>query len=249
MKKFVTLLLAGAMATALAVSANAADVKALNGTPKVDGKLDDIYKQSGVLVTEAGKSKVWAAGTGEKASDAKASTYALWDDKYIYFASEVTESTVVDVGKVKLWTPTTTNQWRADAIELWLKYEGKADKVSVDAFATKVYGNNAVVPLADCKFAAINSKTGYVVELAIPIASFKAGSVIDYSIQLNDFMDTTGDNGAAWGSQKMENKLTLSADKVVLPKEPAKAPATADPTVLALLAAAAAGVVVSKKKH
>ena len=245
MKKFVTLLLAGAMAASLAVTANAADLKALKGTPTVDGKLDDIYKQAGTIMTNAGVSKVWAAGTGEKSSDAKATTYALWDDKYIYFATEVKESTVVDTG-IK-------SNWQADAVELWINYNNTLDKVSVDAFGTKVYGNAKSVPQADCKFSATNDKNGYVVELAIPVASYKAGDSIGISVQINDFLEAAATNGAAWGSQKAGDKLILSADAVVLPKkeEPKQAAATADPAALALLAAAAsaAGIVVSKKKH
>ena len=243
MKKFITLLLAGAMAASLAVAANAADLKALKGTPTVDGKLDDIYKQAGSIVTNAGVSKVWAAGTGEANSDSKATTYALWDDKYIYFATEVKESTVVDTG--------INSNWKADAVELWINYNNTKDKVSVDAFGTKVYGNAASVPQADCKFGATNDKTGYVVELAIPIASYKAGDSIGISIQINDFLDAAATNGAAWGSQKVGDTITLSAEAVKLPEAPKASAATADPAALALLAAAAsaAGIVVSKKKH
>lgn len=248
MKKISALLLAGALVASLAVTANAADITAKKGTPTVDGVLDEIYTQSGSVKTNNVKNggvKVWAAGTGEANSNTLSTTYVLWDENYIYFGTKVTDSTVVDT-KI-------ASGWKADAVEHWITYNGTKDKVSVDAFATKVYGDNKIVPQDKCKFAAKVAGDGYVVELAVPTDKYKAGDKIAFSMQINDFLEAAATNGAAWGSQKAGDSFTLSADAVVLPKkeEPKQAAATADPAALALLAAAAsaAGIVVSKKKH
>ncbi|MBE6612211.1 MAG: hypothetical protein E7632_06945 [Ruminococcaceae bacterium] len=238
MKKLFVFLMAFAMVLSLSASVSAADYSAKKGTPVVDGKLDEIYLQSGSVVVDAHGKEVWIKGDNGGKSDVKSTTWMLWDDSYIYFACEAKESTVVDTGIL--------NGWEADAFEVWVNYNGTLDKVSLDAFATKVYGNGAIVPQDKCLYAAAQTDDGYIVELAIPVGDYKAGASIGFSVQINDCIDKGAANIGCWGSQKADDNLILSAAEVEIPQE---SPATADPMLLALISSAAAGAVLLRKKR
>ena len=247
MKKFAILLLGAALAVSCALPMHAADVKALKGTPTVDGKLDDIYTQSGSLKVD-NTMYIWGQGTGKDQSKASSVSYFLYDDTYLYVATVVSDTTIVDCG-IK-------SNWMSDAVETWIKFPDTANnsKISVDAFNTKIYGSDYTA-FDKCKAAVVRGTDTYTVEVAIPLDTFKTGSVVPISIQINDFFDKDATNGVAWGSQKADNNLTLSADAVVVKKEEPKAanadaPETADMSIAAsALALAASALVIFKKKH
>jgi len=243
MKKFALILLSAVLALSCMIPTQAADVKALTGTPTIDGKLDDIYTQSGSLKVD-NTAHIWSQGTGKTASDASSVSYFLHDDTYLYICTVVKDSTIVDCG-IK-------SGWQSDAVETWIKFPGatKNSKISVDAFNTKIYGSDYTT-FDKCKSAVVRDKTSYVTEVAIPLDKFKTGDVMPISIQINDFLEAAATNGAAWGTQKADNNLTLSADKVVVKAAATtKAAATADVAALAVFAiAASAAAFVACKKH
>lgn len=254
MKKLAYFLLSAAIAAACVIPAQAADVTALKGTPEIDGVIDEIYTQSGSLKTDSSLF-VWATGDDAKAaSDATAQTYFLYDDDYFYFATEVKDGTLVDTGII--------NNWQADAVEHWINFDGvKASKISCDAFNTSIYGSD-YTDFDKCIAATTQGDGSYVVEIAIPIGSFATGDVVPVSIQVNDFFAADAASGVAWGSQKTDNNLTLSADEVTYPEpevvdepaadadEPTEAAQTSDMGIAAaVLAMSAAAVVIFKKKH
>ena len=252
MKKLAYFLLSAAIAAACVIPAQAADVTALKGTPEIDGVIDEIYTQSGSLKVD-NSMFIWGQGTGQADSDASSGTYILYDDDYLYFATEVKDGTLFDTGII--------NNWQADAVEHWINFDGvKASKISCDAFNTSIYGSD-YTDFDKCIAATTQGDGSYVVEIAIPIGSFATGDVVPVSIQVNDFFEAEATNGVAWGSQKTDNNLTLSADEVTYPEpevvdEPA---ADAEPTeaaqnsdmgiAAAVLAMSAAAVVIFKKKH
>ena len=253
MKKLAYFLLSAAIAAACVIPAQAADVTALKGTPEIDGVIDEIYTQSGSLKTDSSLF-VWATGDDAKAaSDATAVTYFLYDDDYFYFATEVKDGTLVDTGII--------NNWQADAVEHWINFDGvKASKISCDAFNTSIYGSD-YTDFDKCIAATTQGDGSYVVEIAIPIGDFTTGDVVPFSIQINDFFEAEATNGVAWGSQKTDNNLTLSADEVTYPEpevvdepaaetEPTEAAQTSDMGIAAaVLALCAAAVVIFKEKH
>jgi hypothetical protein len=254
MKKFAVLLISAALAVSSMLPVHAADIKALKGTPTIDGKLDDIYTQSGSLKVDNTMS-IWSAGTGKTASDASSVSYFLYDDKNLYIATTVKDSTIVDTG-IK-------SDWMANSVETWIKFSdtaAKNAKIAVDAFNTKIYGSDYTT-FDKCKSATTRDKASYIVEVAIPLDTFKTGSVVPISIQINDFLEKEATNGAAWGSQKADNKLTLSDQAVVVKAAETTKPATtttttttsaktADMSVVAsVLALATSALVIFKKKH
>ncbi len=252
MKKLAYFLLSAAIAAACVIPAQAADVTALKGTPEIDGVIDEIYTQSGSLKVD-NSMFIWGQGTGQADSDASSVTYILYDDDYLYFATEVKDGTLVDTGIL--------NNWQADAVEHWIQFtSGVKSKVSVDAFNTSIYGSDYDA-FDQCKAATTQGDGSYIVEIAIPIGDFATGDTVPFSIQINDFFEAEATNGVAWGSQKTDNNLTLSADEVTYPEpevvdepaadaEPTEAAQTSDMGIAAaVLAMSAAAVVIFKKKH
>lgn len=243
MKKSAVFSLSAILAASLMIPSHAAEYKALTGTPEVDGKLDDIYTQSQVIEVSNKSNKIWSSGTGADKSDISTKTYILHDDDYVYLCTVAEESTIVDTG-IK-------SGWQADAIEYWIKFNGTdKKKVSIDAFGTKIYGDRS--DTEDFKFATTREDGKYVTEIAIPKEDFAKDSV-EFSVQINDFLEKDAANGAAYGSQTAEDKFVLSSDKVVIKKEepaPSSAAQTADMGIIASIAAmAASAAVVFKKKH
>ena len=252
MKKLAYFLLSAAIAAACVIPAQAADVTALKGTPEIDGVIDEIYTQSGSLKVD-NSMFIWGQGTGQADSDASSVTYILYDDDYLYFATEVKDGTLVDTGIL--------NNWQADAVEHWIQFtSGVKSKVSVDAFNTSIYGSDYDA-FDQCKAATTQGDGSYIVEIAIPIGDFATGDTVPFSIQINDFFEAEATNGVAWGSQKTDNNLTLSADEVTYPEPevvdepaadagPTEAAQTSDMGIAAaVLAMSAAAVVIFKKKH
>ena len=252
MKKLAYFLLSAAIAAACVIPAQAADVTALKGTPEIDGVIDEIYTQSGSLKVD-NSMFIWGQGTGQADSDASSVTYILYDDDYLYFATEVKDGTLVDTGIL--------NNWQADAVEHWIQFtSGVKSKVSVDAFNTSIYGSDYDA-FDQCKAATTQGDGSYIVEIAIPIGDFATGDTVPFSIQINDFFEAEATNGVAWGSHKTDNNLTLSADEVTYPEPevvdepaadagPTEAAQTSDMGIAAaVLAMSAAAVVIFKKKH
>lgn len=259
MKKIIVSIVLAAMLLALAMpfSVSAVDIEALKGTPVIDGKLEDFWKQSGKI--ETGGAPFYTAG-GATATDSKASavTYFLYDDNYFYLATVVSgDTTMSKKGEGK--------QWKQDAAEYWINITTGKMKFANDAFNQGIYGDNSTDAklLEGCKSATSQTKDGYIVEFAVPISGKKAGDSIMVSCQFNDLLDPP-EKIVAFGKQSCDDKVTLSSKAVELPvettaaatkaaaeKAPAAAAQTADITaVVAIVSmAVSAGAVLSVKKR
>ena len=113
MKKITSLALAALLAVSLsyAVSAEAVSTDIKNGTPVLDGELDEIYTQSASYKLDNFGFYTWGDGSADNTSDATA--YFLWDSDYVYIcvvADDKTPSSAKDAGD---------NNWQNDAAELW----------------------------------------------------------------------------------------------------------------------------------
>ena len=113
MKKITSLALAALLAVSLsyAVSAEAVSTDIKNGTPVLDGELDEIYTQSASYKLDNFGFYAWGDGSADNTSDATA--YFLWDSDYLYIcvtADDKTPSSAADAPE---------NNWQNDAAEMW----------------------------------------------------------------------------------------------------------------------------------
>lgn len=247
MKKLSVLFLSALLAAACAIPAHAADVEALTGTPNIDGKLDEIYTQSGTIVTDGDSFYNW--GDDKSKGTSTATSYFLHDDKYLYICTVVHDETIVE-------TELPSN-WKADGVEHWfITSDGDKQHVSRDAFDKFFYGGATIVSEDDCKSKATIDGDTYTVEMAIPLSAIEVtNNEISLSIQFNDLFTADGENGKAYGSQAADQILALSDKAVEVKTEPVKtddaaAADTADMgLVLSAVAMGASALVIFKKKH
>ncbi len=262
MKKALSLVLAILLVMALAVAASAGVVNGeiLNGTPVVDGELDDIYTQSAHFVLDMNAVYPW--GSGDLANESEANAYFLWDADYLYVCiTGVDDSPFSDPDK----------GWQNDAAELWFIDENLKFKVHMAAdgnFFLGTDGDGAVAwekGFDASKYAAVQNDDGWVVEAALPMNGLAAGKSFDFTLQVNNVYDSEKANGIAIGSQSPEETLKCVADAVVVAAPETEAPAaevvdvaaetvveapkTFDAGIIAAVAAivSAAGYAVSKK--
>ena len=250
MKKLSVLFLSALLAAACAVPAHAADVEALTGTPKIDGVLDEIYTQSGKVVTDGDSFYSWGDESLQKGTSS-ATTYFLHDDKYLYVCTVINDETIVETEL--------PSGWKADGSEHWFIWnDGSKGNVSHDAFDKYLYGgatSNGITSEDNCKFKSTINGNTYTVEFAIPLDLFEiTDKTISFSEQFNDVFTADGENGKAYGSQAADQALALS-DKAVVVKEEKKEEtgASADTAdmglVLSAVAMGASALVIFKKKH
>ena len=253
MKKVASFILAAMLASTLTatVSAKAVSTDIKNGTPVLDGKLDDIYKESASFTLENKGFYMWGNGVKDQCGDATA--YFLWDSKYLYIcvvADDSTPSSAADA------------QWQNDAAELWFVDEKLTFKVHAAADGKFFLGKDKDGKVAwDKGFDGATSKAvmgdkGWVVEVALPMNDLKAGKEFGFDLQVNDIYAPDKANGAASGGQNpADTTMKCVADKVVAKVEkpaakPDTAAKTADMGIIASIAAmAASAAVVLKKKH
>ncbi len=141
----------------------------LVGTPEIDGKVDGMYKNSLTIISGDYPMQVIAGHNEGWDMSMIATTYALYDDDYIYICSDVKDDDVVSPADSYM---AGTNPYNMDGIEYRLRMtEGNTVKVSVDAFGKRCFGLAAHELLFD--YSTIKYKTtvtddGFVIELAIP---------------------------------------------------------------------------------
>ncbi len=268
MKKALSLVLAIVLVMALSVAASATVVngKILNGTPVVDGALDEIYLQSASYTLD--KDWVYAWGDGDIANSGDATAYFLWDSNYLYVCVVGADSTPVS---------TVDQGWDNDAAEMWFLDEDLKFKIHAAAdgnFFLGADGDGAVAwgkGFDASQHTAVQNDDGWVVECAFPMNDLAAGKTFGFALQVNDSYDAEHTSGVATGSQNPDaESLELVADAVVVAEPETEAPAaeteaevveaaaaettvaapqTFDAAIIAAVAAivSAAGYAVSKK--
>lgn len=201
---------------ALPVSASDGDVK--KGTPVVDGVLDENYLQSYSykITTE---NPVYNAGVEyTDAADTTATSYFLWDDKYIYVCTVVTDSTLLSVGKDVLDAADYT--WQNDVCEMWWNVDGTQYLVNLDAFGLRMTGSPTVTGSEGYVAKSTMDKNSYIVEFAYPYSN-KAANTFNYSTQINNILAEDASKIICIGAQKAVYQFTLSSTEVTYP-EPEK---------------------------
>jgi hypothetical protein len=191
MKKFVkpvSILVALIMVMVLSVPSFGASTEILKGTPVIDGKIDEIYSQSLAIPIGEGTGGVGFYSTAPTAdTDVTGTVYLLWDDKFLYACADVKDGDVLSAGDE--YINAEANPWINDATENWVDLlTGTPTKISTDAFAKKVFGNNDTdFDFANIQKAATQGNGGYITEIAIPLPVVKEGDELGYKIQVNDY--------------------------------------------------------------
>ncbi len=243
-------------AAALPVSAAANPVK--NGTPVIDGKMDEIYKQSASVTLDNFGFYI----TGETKENVEANkgttVYYLWDEDYLYLCAEVVDNTVTDKEESGVdYTKYETN----DNLELYYwgasGDESTRGNIHINGLGLGLRLELKYKELGDVIIAAgTATKTGYITELAVPVTNFelKEGSEFKFSLQYNNYIPADKASIAS-GYQKTDGAvdLVLSSEKAVAKKTEnvSSAAQTLDAGIItasAALAASGAAFVSLKKR-
>ena len=233
MKKFLTLLLAGALSLGiLAVSASADfDGAIKKGTAKIDGIVDEAYKYSFAIkdygTTEDAYGNGWSG-------DCTADLYFMYDDTYLYLCADVKDGDVLTKGEA---FATGANPYANDNVEFRLYMcddASKYVKVAVDAYGYQCYGLEAhydIIDYSTIKYATTYTDTSYVVEIAVPCTKGQLDMIkfgkLGVKVQLND-IDADGKHYDFAASHEGEG--AKDPVYVKLSTEAAKVPASAGTT-------------------
>ena len=154
--------------------------EAVQGTPKIDGEIDDIWKTAKTIQIDNYSMGNGATGTAK----------ILWDNKNIYVLAEV---------KDPVLSKASNNSYEQDTVEIFLDENNhKSTAYEADDIQVRTnFDNEKTVTdgLSTDRFTSATAKTadGYLVEFAIPstLGGFKANQIVGFDAQVND--DGTGD--------------------------------------------------------
>lgn len=242
----------------------------LNGAPAVDGKLDDMYKESySFSINNKDFPKLWAK---DETDNLEATVYFLHDGEWLYICAVVTGDTaIVDTNK----------SWPLDGVDVWFltpaaPTDATRSKITLEAYAspsaefnTAQHENGLNVDMSKIVNAATQDQANntYVTEakLPIPYASVSEGTIV-INVQLNNSHDAAAPSakGSSYGEQYGGNPTTivLSDTAAVAPQPPVggdtppvggDTPPTGDifSVVIGVMAVSALGIAVvnGKKKE
>ena len=153
---------------------------ATQGTPVIDGEIDDIWKTANTI-----KIDNYSLGNG-----ATGTAKILWDNKNIYVLAEV---------KDPVLSKASNNSYEQDTVEIFLDENNhKSTAYEADDIQVRTnFDNEKTVTdgLSTDRFTSATAKTadGYLVEFAIPstLGGFKSNQIVGFDAQVND--DGTGD--------------------------------------------------------
>ncbi|MEN3011360.1 MAG: endo-1,4-beta-xylanase [Dictyoglomus thermophilum] len=169
---------------------------AKKGTPKIDGEMDDIWKNTPEYITDS-------YVQGQKGKVAYAKFRVLWDETSIYVYAEIYDS---------LLNKANANPWEQDSFEIFidednskrLSYDSNDAQYRVNFENVQTFGTNA----SSARFVTATKKTdfGYIVEAQVKMKEVKleAGKVIGFDVQVND-ADASGSRVGIIAWNEMEN--------------------------------------------
>lgn len=187
MKKLLSMIFALTLMLTLfaPVTVSAADGEVLVGTPVIDGKIDDIYKQSLTIVYDGSAEK---NAEGANWWDATGKFYALYDNKYVYLAAEVKDNDVVSASdRYLLRDP---NPYGSDVVEFRLDFNHDYAtgynssesffKIGADATGKRKYTYfSEVVDIDTVIVKTAITSDGYVIEVAVPHSTNDLNKILD----------------------------------------------------------------------
>lgn len=163
-------------------------LKVKNGTPEIDGEIDDIW-----VSAEEAKTSVWVSGT----SGSTAKFRTLWDEDYLYVIAEVTDS---------LLSKKSANAYEQDSVEIFVdQNNAKTTYYEADDSQTRVNFDNEVSynPQIEGFISKTSlTATGYIVEAAVPFTQLEAkpGDILGFDLQVNNDENDDGvrDSVSIW---------------------------------------------------
>lgn len=156
--------------------------EAVSGTPVIDGKIDDAWKNcTPIQVNNYTMGKNGATGTSRM----------MWDKNYIYVLTEVKDSALSN---------SNATAYKQDSVEVFFdENNAKTSAYESDDVQLRVNFENYMTVTDGISAEPYISRTsttsdGYIVEMAIPytISQFKSGQVVGFDVQVNDD-DGSGD--------------------------------------------------------
>ena len=182
--------------------------KAMHGTPTIDGKIDDIWKDVPRMHVNREIEEHDGLTGDETASTAWVK--CLWDDGHLYCLAEVTDSKIATDGG---------EDWQKDSVEFFVDANlSRVDSYDVDdaQYRTDATGNGTAGPnndIANYETAVTKTETGYIVEARIKISkdNLKAGQKIGFDAQVNnDTGDGTRSSTTKWNDATNQSWEDLS---------------------------------------
>lgn len=201
MKKVIALALAAMMLALCAVPCFAtkgeqtdpADLKF--GTPRVDGILDEMYRDGFVLEIND-KMPFYQIGNGT-ADTLSAKAYYLWDYSYLYYCIVVQDKFITTRGET--FHELEEDPWQEDCVEQWF-VDGGDFKVNTDAYGYSFYSGNGIctfdIDEAHYKTSVDKDNNTYTIEVAVPLPDLDEGRTFGLGLQVNSIDEE--ENGGAY---------------------------------------------------
>ncbi len=188
-----------------ATSAKSDDAVAVHGTIKVDGEIEDAWKEVPELSV---KKLVRSESTLDEEKVAKATVKLMWDAENIYALFQVKDSKLSD---------SSSNDYEQDSIEFFIdELNQKAGTYQEDdgqyrvSYKGKISGDGAGYSESKIKAAAKETEGGYVVELSVKLekAKLEAGAKLGVELQVNDDPGTGSRGGITkWNHDENDSYL------------------------------------------
>lgn len=180
---------------------------AIKGTPVIDGKMDNIWNNAKVIDVNLVNKTLIKSNTTTKAK-----TRTMWDTKNLYIYSVITDQHV--------WNTATKGNAPEDKDSIEFSIDEANNKKGANNVAAKNpaagvfrigtnkseisgFGDRFIAIKSKVKGKCVVTKTGYIVEVAIPWSTIKpkAGTTIGMEVQINDNDKGAGRSGlVTWNS-------------------------------------------------
>jgi endo-1,4-beta-xylanase len=184
--------------------------KALHGTPVIDGKIDDIWKNVPAMMTDRQVEDENGLTDGQTIS--QASVKCLWDDGHLYCLAEVKDDKIGVEGY---------EEWEQDSVEFFVDPNmSKADYYDDDdaQYRTSIEGVESCGSSSsedNYKSKVTKVDGGYIVEAAIKLKA-EAGKKIGFDAQVNNDPGTGFRGSIAKWNDVTNNTYESLADVGVL---------------------------------
>ncbi len=154
--------------------------KAMPGTPVVDGKIDDIWKDVPALMTDRDVESENTLESGQK--PAMASVKCLWDDGHLYCLAEVKDDNIATES---------IEDWAQDSVEFFVDqnnskttpYDEDDAQYRTSANGSETYGESTDGDNYMSRVTKVDG--GYIVEARIRMKT-EAGKKIGFDVQVNN---------------------------------------------------------------
>lgn len=156
------------------------EMKAFKGTPKVDGKVDDLWMGVPRVLTSRSIDEVDELSTEQRASTAW--VRCLWDEEHLYCLAEVTDDAISSLAG---------DEWDRDGVEFFLDRNFARTSTYDDddaQYRTEPDGNESTGSendLSTYKSVVTKTENGYIVEVCIDLKG-KVGKKIGFDVQVNN---------------------------------------------------------------